>query len=252
MSFSHLTEEDQRVVTQQTQRVLDHGYVRIDEAMADDLSVVNSARVSFNKRVDTLGPADKGLIKFLMRDHHGTPFEHNSFRFEIKAPIFIAREWMRHRIGSFNEWSGRYSELEKEFYVPALQDVRTQVGKPGAYTFEPVDEATADGYCQTVRYANEVCWGIYQDFITGLEAQAGQPASGPVAKELARLVLPLNIYTKFYWTINARALMNFIALRNEPHAMLEIQRYAAAIENIFEWKMPVTHAAFVEQGRVAP
>src|SRR6186997_3425652 len=124
--------------------VLDHGFVRLDGVMADDLSVVNSARVSFGRRVTELADADVGLIKFLMRERHGTPFEHNSFRFHVKCPIFVTREWMRHRVSSFNEWSGRYSQLEPEFYVPEPEDVRTQVGKPGAYTFDPVSDELAE------------------------------------------------------------------------------------------------------------
>ena len=118
--------------------VLDHGFVRLDAALADDLSVVNAARVSFGARVDVMDDRNAGLVRFLMRERHGTPFEHNFFRFHIKAPLFVTREWQRHRMGSFNERSGRYSELPDEFYVPAAGDVRTQVGKPGAYTFEPL------------------------------------------------------------------------------------------------------------------
>ena len=113
-------------------------------SMADDLSVVNAARVSFGTRRETMDERDAGLVRFLMRERHGTPFEHNFFRFHIKAPLFVTREWQRHRIGSFNERSGRYSELPDEFYVPAASAVRTQVGKPGAYTFEPLPDDTAE------------------------------------------------------------------------------------------------------------
>ena len=98
--------------------VLDHGFVRLDACMADDLSVVNAARVSFARRVSEIDDADRGLVRFLMRERHGTPFEHDVFRFHVKCPIFVAREWMRHRVGSFNEHSARYSELPDEFYVP--------------------------------------------------------------------------------------------------------------------------------------
>ena len=111
--------------------LFDHGFVRLDSAMADDLSVVNSARVSFAVRREEMDDRDKGLIKFLMRERHGTPFEHNSFRFHIRCPIFVVREWMRHRVSSFNEESGRYHQLEADFYIPEARNVRTQVGKPG-------------------------------------------------------------------------------------------------------------------------
>lgn len=234
----------------QTQRVLDFGYVRLDGALADDLSVVNSARVSFNKHAEEMGPSEKGLIRFLMKNHHGTPFEHNVFRFEVKAPIFVVREWMRHRIGSFNELSGRYAEMEKEFYIPSLKNIRTQVGKPGAYTFETVDEESAKLFQQEVRMNSQAAWTVYEDCLAGemIEGKKGMP----IAKELARLVLPVNLYTKFFWSVNARSLMNFVALRNESQAMYEIQQFASAVENMFEWKMPVTYAAFVDAGRVSP
>src|SRR5581483_8682265 len=124
--------------------VLDHGFVRLDGAMADDLSVVNAARVSFAQQSEELGERDQGLIRFLMRERHGTPFEHNAFRYHVKLPIFVMREWARHRIGSFNEWSARYSQLEPEFYIPEPQDVRTQVGKPGSYSFDPVAPELAE------------------------------------------------------------------------------------------------------------
>src|SRR4051812_20293988 len=126
-------------VEQDYRHVLDHGFVRLDGALADDLSVVNAARVSFARRKECMDEADEGLIRFLMRERHGTPFEHNSFRFHVRCPIFITREWFRHRVGSFNEFSMRYAKATDDFYVPAVEDVRTQVGKPGAYTFEQVD-----------------------------------------------------------------------------------------------------------------
>jgi thymidylate synthase (FAD) len=119
--------------------ILDHGFVRVDGSMADDLSVVNSARVSFGKRHDQMEDGDEGLLNYLMKHRHGTPFEHNAFRFHVKAPIFIFREWQRHRIGSFNEMSARYMELPGEWYVPEFQNVRSRVGKPGHYTYEPAD-----------------------------------------------------------------------------------------------------------------
>src|SRR6476469_7641682 len=124
--------------------VLDHGFVRLDAVMADDLSVANAARVSFARRKEELDESDEGLIRFLMRDRHGTPFEHNAFRFHVRCPIFVAREWFRHRVGSFNEFSMRYARATDEFYVPAAEDVRSQVGKPGAYTFEPVADQLAE------------------------------------------------------------------------------------------------------------
>src|SRR4051812_32461063 len=221
--------------------VLDHGFVRLDAVMADDLSVVNAARVSFGARVEEMDDRDAGLVRFLMRERHGTPFEHNFFRFHIKAPLFVTREWQRHRIGSFNERSGRYSELPDEFYVPAASAVRTQVGKPGAYTFEPMDDATAAEVRTGIESSYAESYGRYQELL-----------GAGVAKEVARSVLPVGLYTEFYWSINARALMNFLSLRNAAAAQYEIRVYAEAVEHHFARAMPVTHGSFVDQGRTAP
>jgi thymidylate synthase (FAD) len=221
--------------------VLDHGFVRLDDAMADDLSVANAARVSFARRKEEMDEADEGLIRFLMRDRHGTPFEHNAFRFHIRCPIFVAREWFRHRIGSFNEFSMRYAKATDDFYVPAAEDVRTQVGKPGAYTFEPVGEELAEQTRDELRAVYEQSYAAYERLV-----EAG------VARELARAVLPVGAYTQFYWTVNARALMNFVSLRNSDFAQMEIRRYGATVETFLADKMPVTYAAFLANNRVAP
>jgi thymidylate synthase (FAD) len=229
------------VIPDDTIRVLDHGFVRLDGSMADDLSVVNGARVSFAKRRTEMTEAEEGLIRFLMRDRHGTPFEHNSFRFHIRCPIFVAREWFRHRIGSFNEFSMRYAKATDDFYVPEAEDVRSQVGKPGAYSFEPVADELAERTRDELRAVYEHAYATYESLV-----EAG------VARELARLAIPVGAYTEFYWTVNARALMNFVSLRNAETAQREIRRYAEAVERFFAEKMPVTHAAFVANNRTAP
>jgi thymidylate synthase (FAD) len=229
------------VVTENTVRVLDHGFVRLDEAMASDLSVANGARVSFARRKDELDESDVGLIRFLMRERHGTPFEHNAFRFHIRCPIFVAREWMRHRISSFNEFSLRYARATDDFYVPEAEDVRTQVGKPGAYTFEAVDPELAEETREALREVYDHAYSTYERLV-----EAG------VAREVARSVLPVGAYTEFYWTVNARSLMNFVSLRASENAQREIRRYAEAVEHFLELHMPVTHAAFVAAGRIAP
>jgi thymidylate synthase (FAD) len=221
--------------------VLDHGFVRLDDAMADDLSVVNGARVSFARRKEEVDESDKGLIRFLMRDRHGTPFEHNSFRFHIRCPIFVAREWMRHRVGSFNEFSLRYAKATDDFYVPEAEDVRSQVGKPGAYSFEPVSDEVAEVTRERLQAVYEQAYRTYQELV-----ELG------VARELARCALPVGAYTEFYWTVNARSLMNFLSLRNAETAQREIRHYAAACERFLEEKMPVTHSAFVANDRTAP
>ncbi|MGI8425779.1 MAG: FAD-dependent thymidylate synthase [Actinomycetota bacterium] len=222
-------------------KIFDHGFVRLDSSMADDLSVVNSARVSFAVRKEEMDDKDKGLIKFLMRELHGSPFEHNAFRFHIRCPIFVAREWFRHRIGSFSEESSRYHKLADDFYSPDPAAIRTQVGKPGSYSFEPVAAELA-----------EETLGTFEDqYANAYEAYAELVEKG-VAKELARALLPVGIYTQFYWTLNARSLMNFLSLRNSEFAQYEIRTYAKAIEQFFAEKMPITHECFKESGRKAP
>ena len=229
------------VIPERSIPVLDHGFVRLDDVMADDLSVVNGARVSFARRRDELDDADAGLIRFLMRDRHGTPFEHNAFRFHIRCPIFVAREWFRHRVGSFNEFSMRYAKATDDFYVPEAEDVRSQVGKPGSYSFEPVDADLAERTRGELRAVYETAYATY----TSLVEQG-------VARELARAVLPVGAYTEFYWTVNARALMNFVSLRAAETAQREIRRYAEACERFLAEHMPVTYEAFVANDRSAP
>ena len=170
-----------------------------------------------------------------------TPFEHNAFRFHVRCPIFVAREWFRHRVGSFNEFSLRYARATDDFYVPEADDVRSQVGKPGAYTFEPVEPELAERTREELRAVYDHAYETYERLVE----------SG-VAREVARSVLPVGAYTQFYWTVNARALMNFVSLRNSEFAQLEIRRYAEVVEALFADRMPVTHAAFVAAGRVAP
>jgi thymidylate synthase (FAD) len=222
-------------------RVLDKGFVRLDACEATDLSVVNSARVSFANRHEEMEEGDDKLIAFLMRERHGTPFEHNFFRFHVKAPIFIFREWQRHRIGSYNEWSARYSKLEYEFYVPQPENVRVQKGKPGAYTFEPAEKYIAQIADTEIGEAYEKAWESYEVMIN-----AG------IAKEVARIVLPVGIYSEMYWSVNARSLMNFLSLRNSPQALWEIRKYAEAIEYFFQLAMPITHLSFIRYDRKAP
>jgi thymidylate synthase (FAD) len=217
------------------------GFVRLDSCMADDISVVNSARVSFAKSQQEMDESAKGLINFLMREKHGTPFEHNAFRFHVKCPVFVAREWFRHRIGSFNEFSARYSEVGEDFFVPYQNDVRSQVGKPGAYEFHMVEEEIADQAIGIISQANSIAYESYKKLI-----DIG------IAKELSRTVLPVGMYTQFYWTVNARSLMNFLSLRLSKTAQLDIRRYAKSVEAIFADKMPVTYKAWVENGMNCP
>jgi len=176
-----------------------------------------------------------------MRDRHGTPFEHNSFRFHIRAPIFVAREWFRHRVGSFNEFSMRYAKATDDFYIPEPEDVRSQVGKPGAYSFEPVDDELAERTVRSCARCTSTAFETYERLV-----EAG------VARELARSVIPVGAYTEFFWTVNARAPDELRLTSRAETAQREIRRYADAVEQFFAARMPVTHAAFVAANRTAP
>lgn len=219
----------------------DIGMLRLDAVMADDLSVVNSARISLAKRSEQIEEADINLINYLMKERHGTPFEHNAFRFHVRCPIFVAREWFRHRIGSFNEFSGRYSEFTQDAYIPEADDIRTQTGKPGNYTYEPVDEHIAEEAIKQISDAYNKAFETYRELL-----------AHNVAKELARIVLPVGAHTEFYWTVNARSLMNFISLRTAENAQREIRAFAIKIEEHFAEHMPHTWQAFNQHGRQAP
>lgn len=220
------------------------GFVRLDDCMADDYSVVNSARVSFarnTERETEMTNADKGLINFLMRERHGTPFEHNAFRFHVKCPVFVAREWFRHRIGSFNEFSARYSEVPNEMFIPELAEMRKQAGKPGAYQFEQVEMSLAMDAYEIILQANNNAYKSYTELL-----------DMGIAKEVARTVLPMGMFTQFYWTVNARALMNFLSLRTDSNAQLDIRKYANAVEILFSLEMPITYKSWIDNGKVCP
>jgi thymidylate synthase (FAD) len=222
-------------------QVLDHGYVELHDCMGDDLRIVNMARQSFGQKSVSVGPKEEGLIGFLMKHRHGTPFEGPVFTFNVKCPIFVAREWMRHRIGSFNEYSGRYSKMIEEFYIPATEQVRRQKGKAGEYTFTPCSEEVASAAKEIIAYNNAHAWRHYESLL-----DLG------VAKEVARMVLPVNLYTQFTWVVNLRSLFNFIALRSNDRAMWEIRQYSLQIEELIQELVPVAYQAFVDNGRIAP
>lgn len=222
-------------------QVLDKGFVELIDHMGSDLSVVNSARISFNRQSHTFVQEDEGLLNYLMKNRHGTPFEHNSFCFRVKAPIFVFREWHRHRIASINEMSARYMELPADWYIPKLENVRVRVGKPGHYTYEPAASYIANTFITALDQVCKESYECYQQaLVTG------------IAPEQARLFLHVNHYSEMYWTVNARSLMNFLSLRNAPTAQWEIMQYAVAIERLWAQEMPYTAEAFTNNGRVAP
>lgn len=209
------------------------GFVRLVDYMGDDYSAVRSARVSFGQGVKT-PERDKALIMYLLEHGHESPFEHIVFTFHIKAPIFVARQWFRHRIGSFNEISQRYTEIkEEEFYIP--QHVRVNVPDDKQKSV-PIENGELLEQMKTkMKDIMEESYKTYKELL-----EMG------VAREMARIVLPLSTYTQFYWTVNARSLMNFLKLRTDEHAQWEIQQYANAIEDIFRLHCPWTYEGYVK------
>jgi thymidylate synthase (FAD) len=231
--------------------------VELIRSSASDADVLFAARVSTQgeqtlesaqARDGEIGKRDKGLINYLMRDRHGSPFEHTSMTFYVQAPIFVFREFMRHRIASYNEESGRYRELRPVFYVPGPDRKLIQVGKPGAYDFE---EGTAEQTALVEQETMAITRAAYESYQRMLEAG--------VAREVARIVLPLNIYSSMYVTMNSRALMNFLSLRTKREGthfpsfpQREIEMVAEQMEDYWAELMPLTYESFNENGRVAP
>ena len=229
--------------------------VELVRSSASDSDVLFAAQVS-TQGEKTLEAAQssvdasrsKGLINYLMRDRHGSPFEHNSMTFYVQAPIFVFREFMRHRIASYNEESGRYRELNPVFYIPAPERNLIQVGKPGAYDFVPGTPEQTVLVQDEARRASTEAFESYQRML-----DAG------IAREVARIVLPLNIYSSMYVTMNARSLMNFLSLRTKREGthfpsfpQREIEMAAEKMEDFWAELMPLTYAAFNDNGRVAP
>ena len=227
--------------------------VELVKASASDSDVIWAARVSTAGEnslddVDADPSRSEGLINYLARERHGSPFEHTSMTFFVSAPIFVFREFMRHRIASYNEESGRYRELRPNFYIPSKERKLVQIGKAGSYTFI---DGTDEQYEITVNAIKESCTVAYENYTKMLDAG--------VAREVARAVLPVTLYSTMYVTMNARALMNFLSLRPShqgshfpSYPQREIEMVAEKMEQHFATLMPLTHGAFQKSGRVAP
>ncbi len=215
--------------------VLDRGFVKLVDHMGSDLSVVNAARVSFGKRKDTFDEGDEKLIRYLAKHEHTSPFRHTAMTLHVKAPIFVFRQWMKHRIGSeFNEISGRYVVFpEDEFFVPEVFRQQAKVNKQGSEgEIAPEHrEAAAKTYL-------EACRSSVAQYRALLEMG--------VCKEQARCVLPLGLYSEVYWTVSLQAVAHFIRLRSDSHAQWEIQQYAAAVRELAEQIYPVSLRAMME------
>jgi thymidylate synthase (FAD) len=226
-------------MSQYSRFVLDRGKVELINWMGDDLFIVQAAQSSFGKLSSSYGERERKILRSLIREEHGVPFEHTVLSYRIKMPIFVARQLVKHRISSWSEHSGRYSAMEPEFYVPST--IRTQVGKPMEYQYQDADENLANYARDRVSRSNHAAWDEYLDLM----------AVG-VAKEQARLVLPTTLYTTITWTLNVRSLLNVLHLRNDPHAQAETREYAQAMELLAENVIPDTLVAFNQNGRKAP
>lgn len=214
--------------------------VSLEDFMGGDDRVCMSAWTSFgNDDAERLEDRKRveGLINFLYREKHMTPFESSAFTFRISTPIFVAREFFRHRTGKFNEWSGRYSKMEPAFYLPAKERPIVQEGKAGAYTFVDGTYGQYAMLLQAQKHSFETAWNTYEMML-----------NEGVAKEVARNVLPLSTYTYFYATFDARNLMHFLNLRQSPQALYEIREVANKMAEHLKDKMPLTYAAFEKYG----
>lgn len=221
-------------------------YVKLVRSMASDDMVIQAAQVS-SKGENNPDTVPERLINALLKGRHGSPFEHTAFTFFIEAPIFVFREWQRHRISSFNEMSGRYTTLKPKFYSPSVERGVINVGTKMKPVFVNHLEAAMDIQA-ILNHQSSTAWEHYQYML-----KAG------VANEVARMALPVNVYSQMYWTVNARSLMNFLSLRVESddstfrsYPQYEIDLAARKVERNFQEQMPLTHKAFVQNGRVAP
>jgi thymidylate synthase (FAD) len=226
--------------------VLDHGFVRVIDYMGDDTSIVQSARVSYGKGTKKVS-TDEGLIKYLMRHWHSTPFEMCEIKYHVKLPIFIARQWIRHRTANVNEYSARYSILDKEFYIPNKEQLSAQstINRQGRGDLITGDQA--DEVLKILKDDATQTYGNYEKMLN--ERYDGtiidEKKSG-LARELARMNLTLNSYTQWYWKTDLLNLLNFLFLRADSHAQYEIRVYAEAmLETVKKW-VPITHSAFLD------
>jgi thymidylate synthase (FAD) len=226
--------------------VLDHGFVRVIDYMGDDAAIVQAARVSYGKGTKMVNE-DKGLINYLMRHRHSTPFEMCEIKFHIKLPIFVARQWIRHRTANVNEYSARYSILDKEFYVPKAEHLAAQ-SKTNRQGREDVLEG--DQAARVLDLLREDALRAYNHYEQMLnedkDGQTLDPDLPGLARELARMNLPVNFYTQWYWKIDLHNLMHFLSLRADAHAQYEIRAYADVMLEILKKWVPFTYEAFMD------
>ena len=226
--------------------LLDHGFIRVIDYMGNDAAIVQAARVSYGKGTKKVNE-DAGLINYLMRHRHTTPFEMCEIKFHIKLPIFVARQWIRHRTANVNEYSGRYSILDKEFYIPAPEQLGAQSTINRQGKGEVLQGEQAERILNILRSDAEQVYANYADMLN--EDEAGNvvdESKTGLARELARMNLTLNFYTQWYWKVDLHNLLHFLALRADAHAQYEIRVYADAMIDILKRWVPITHAAFMD------
>ena len=224
--------------------VLDHGFIRVIDYMGDDSSIVQSARVSYGKGTKKISN-DKGLIKYLMRHRHSTPFEMCEIKFPIKLPIFIARQWIRHRTANVNEYSARYSILDKEFYIPSAENLAAQSAINNQGRGDALTDDEASNVIQILKKDAEQTYSNYETLLNeSSEGNIIDESKSGIARELARMNLTLNTYTQWYWKIDLNNLLHFLALRADDHAQYEIRVYADAMLDIVKKWVPLTYEAF--------
>jgi thymidylate synthase (FAD) len=212
---------------------LDKGFVRLIDIMGDDSSIVQAARVSYGKGTKSIRE-DRALIRYLMRHSHTSPFEMVELKFHVRLPIFVARQWIRHRTANVNEYSGRYSEMTDDFYLPEKSQIRTQseVNRQGR-SDEKISENAAEQVLKSMENSQNQSYSEYKNYI-----ELG------VAREIARINLPLSSYTEWYWKIDLHNLFRFLKLRLDPHAQFEIRVYAEVIASILKQIVPISYEAF--------
>jgi len=217
--------------------VLDHGFIRVVDYMGDDSAIVQAARVSYGRGTRKISE-DEGLIRYLMRHYHSTPFEMCEIKYHVKLPIFVARQWIRHRTANVNEYSARYSIMDKDYYLPAREHLATQSTNNRQGRGEILDEATATRVLNLLREDAEQTYSHYEDMLD--DSNIG------LARELARMNLTLNTYTQWYWKTDLQNLFHFLRLRADSHAQYEIRVYAEAMmETVKAWT-PLAYAAFTD------
>tara|TARA_B100000768_G_C11221101_1_gene350553 strand:- start:161 stop:1093 length:933 start_codon:yes stop_codon:yes gene_type:complete len=223
---------------------LDHGFVRVIDYMGDDTAIVQSARVSYGKGTKKI-TNDKGLIKYLMRHWHSTPFEMCEIKLHVKLPIFIARQWIRHRTANVNEYSARYSILDKEFYIPSVENLasQSQINKQGRA--ENLSPEEAEKVIELLKSDAEQTYRNYEVMLNeNSDGETLDEGSMGIARELARMNLTLNTYTQWYWKIDLNNLLHFLKLRADAHAQYEIRVYADIILDVVKKWVPITYEAF--------